>query len=70
MIAPAHTPAQRNPYECPCVICEAQRANARIIAVHQDALSLAAAVDAHFPNTDAPLGKMAREFIRKATGES
>ena len=42
-------------------------ANARLIAVAPDGYALAVAVAAHFTDTDAPLGKMARDFLEKVS---
>src|SRR5690348_13665919 len=41
-------------------------ADGRLIAAAPDGLVLAHAVAEHFADTDAPLGKMARDFIAKA----
>ena len=42
--------------------------HAALIAAAPDGLALAYAVAAHFTDTDAPLGKMARDFIALAEG--
>ena len=44
-------------------------ANACLIAAVPDGLQLAYAVAEHFKDTDAPLGKQARDFIARATGK-
>ena len=47
---------------------DVDEANAALIAAAPDGLALAYAVAAHFEGTDAPLGKMARDFIALAEG--
>ncbi|MCR4299011.1 MAG: hypothetical protein NUV75_09740 [Gallionella sp.] len=48
-----------------CAIADELLANARLIAAAPDGYALAVAVAEHFKDTDAPLGKMARDFIAK-----